>query len=253
MTCRYWPLWASLAIMLCPSNAEAHLVTTGLGPIYDGIGHLASSPEVWVPVLALALFAGLRGAAAGRLTLFLLPVAWLVGALVGCRTETAPFTSISAISFLVSGALVAADLRLKRGTVATIAVVLGFCDGCLNGMAIQPTAFRLPGSCRCRRCALRRGGHSGRVCDLAKATVDAGRGPRSWKLDHRNRSTSPWLVGSFWAVMTRDLSVQVKKAAVAERPNQKTTKTSPAIFRLAFQWWLDINSAAGPIGAELVL
>ena len=136
---RYWPLWASLAVVLCPSNAEAHLVTTGLGPVYDGISHLALSPEVWVPVLALALFAGLRGAAAGRLTLFLLPVAWLVGTLVGCRTETAPFASISAISFLVPGALVAADLRLKRGTVATIAVVLGLCDGCLNGMAIQPT------------------------------------------------------------------------------------------------------------------
>jgi len=136
---RYWPLWASLVIMLCPSNAEAHLVTTGLGPIYDGISHLALSPEVWVPVLALALFAGLRGAAAGRLTLFLLPVAWLVGTLVGCRTEIAPFTSISAISFVVPGSLVAADLRLKRGTVAAIAVVLGFCDGCLNGMAVQPT------------------------------------------------------------------------------------------------------------------
>ncbi len=135
---RYWPLWASLAIMLWPSNAEAHLVTTGLGPIYDGIGHLALSPEVSVPVLALALFAGLRGAAAGRLTLFLLPFAWLVGALVGCRTETAPFTAISAISFLVPGALVAADLRLKRSTVATIVVVLGFGDGCLHGMATQP-------------------------------------------------------------------------------------------------------------------
>ena len=135
---RLWPLWASLAIILCPSNAEAHLVTTGLGPIYDGIGHLALSPEVWVPVLALALFAGLRGAATGRLTLFLLPVAWLVGALAGCRMETAAFTGISAISFLVPGALVAADLRLKRGTVATIAAVLGFCDGFLYSTAIQP-------------------------------------------------------------------------------------------------------------------
>ena len=136
---RYWPLWASLAVVLWPSNAEAHLVTTGLGPIYDGISHLALSPEVWVPILAFALFAGLRGAAAGRLTLFLLPVAWLIGTLVGCRSETAPFTSISAISFLVTGALVAADLRLKRGTVAAIAVILGFCDGCLSGMAVQPT------------------------------------------------------------------------------------------------------------------
>jgi urease accessory protein len=135
---QYWPLWASLAIMLCPDYAEAHLVTTGLGPIYDGISHFASSPEISVPVLALALFAGLRGTAAGRLILFLLPVAWLAGALAGGRTETASFTVISAISFLVSGALVAADLRLKHGTVATIAVVLGFCDGYINGISIQP-------------------------------------------------------------------------------------------------------------------
>jgi urease accessory protein len=135
---RYWLPWASLTMMLCPSNAEAHLVTAGLGPVYDGIGHLASSPEAWVPVLALALFAGLRGAAAGRLTLFLLPVAWLIGALVGYRTETAAFTTISAISFLVSGTLVAADLRLKRGTVATIVLGLGFCEGYINGIRIQP-------------------------------------------------------------------------------------------------------------------
>ena len=135
---RSWPLWASMLMMLCPDNAEAHLVTTGLGPIYDGISHFASSPENSVPVLALALFAGLRGTAAGRLILFLLPVAWLAGALAGGRTETASFTVISAISFLVSGALVAADLRLKRGTVATIVVGLGFCDGYINGISPQP-------------------------------------------------------------------------------------------------------------------
>ena len=60
-------------------------------------------------------------------------------ALPGGRTKTVSFTAISAISFLISGALVAADLRLKRGTVATIAVVLGFCDGYINGISIRPT------------------------------------------------------------------------------------------------------------------
>ncbi|MFY9986720.1 MAG: HupE/UreJ family protein [Chthoniobacterales bacterium] len=135
---RLWPLWAGLSMMLCPDNAEAHLVTTGLGPIYDGISNFASSPDVLVPVLALALFAGLRGAAASRATLFLLPVAWLAGALARGQTETASFTVISAISFLVSGTLVAADLRLKRGTVATIAVSLGLCEGYINGTTPQP-------------------------------------------------------------------------------------------------------------------
>jgi hydrogenase/urease accessory protein HupE len=47
----------------------------------------------------------------------------------------------SAISFLVPGSLVAADLRLKPGAVAAIAVVLGFSDGYLSDMTIQPTGF----------------------------------------------------------------------------------------------------------------
>jgi len=192
--------------MLCPSNAEAHLVTTGLGPIYDGIGHLALSPEVWVPVLAVARFAGLRGATAGRLVLFLFPVACLVGALVGCRTETVPFTAVSVISFLVPGALVAADLHLKRGTVATIAVVLGFCDGFLNSTAIQPThsgSLELAGAAAALFVAVA----------IAAAFVIWLKRPwmrvavrGSWKLDHRNRSASPWLVGSFWAIMSENNS-----------------------------------------------
>ena len=42
--------------------AEAHLNSTGMGPFYDGLMHFLMSPEDIVPVLALALLAGLRGA-----------------------------------------------------------------------------------------------------------------------------------------------------------------------------------------------
>jgi hypothetical protein len=62
---------------------EAHLVTTGLGPVYDGIGHLVLSPEDWVPVLALGLFVGLRGDIIARKSLLALPLAWLSAGLVG--------------------------------------------------------------------------------------------------------------------------------------------------------------------------
>jgi urease accessory protein len=41
--------------------SEAHLNTTGMGPVYDGVIHFLLSPEDFVPVLALALLAGLRG------------------------------------------------------------------------------------------------------------------------------------------------------------------------------------------------
>jgi hypothetical protein len=63
-------------LLLWPWHAEAHLVTIGLGPVYDGIGHLLVTPEGLLPVLALALFAGLRGSGAGRRVLCVLPIAW---------------------------------------------------------------------------------------------------------------------------------------------------------------------------------
>ena len=52
---------AGSALLLWPWHAEAHLVTTGLGPVYDGIGHLLVTPEDLLPVLALALCARLAG------------------------------------------------------------------------------------------------------------------------------------------------------------------------------------------------
>jgi hypothetical protein len=55
--------------LLIPSYAAAHLVTTGMGPVYDGIGHLLLTPEDLVPSLAVALYAGLRGKSPGRCSL----------------------------------------------------------------------------------------------------------------------------------------------------------------------------------------
>jgi len=52
-----------------------------MGPIYDGLMHFLTSPEDLVPVLALALLAGLRGAPYGRRAMFTLPAAWLLGSL----------------------------------------------------------------------------------------------------------------------------------------------------------------------------
>ena len=110
-----------LATFLLPARADAHLVTTGLGPVYDGIGHLLTTPEDLVPALALALYAGLRGPRAGRRALFLLPPAWLLGGLVGLRSPMTIAFPLAAISFLVLGILVALDL---------------LADGFLNGAAL---------------------------------------------------------------------------------------------------------------------
>ena len=113
----------------------AHLVTTGLGPVYDGILHLLTTPEDLVPSIALALYAGLRGAEAGRRTLLLLPLAWLAGGLAGLLRPTAiPFPA-AALFFILPGAFAAADLRLPPGAIAALALVLGLVQGFANGAA----------------------------------------------------------------------------------------------------------------------
>jgi len=129
-----------VGMLLLPSDAAAHLVTTGMGPVYDGIGHLLLTPEDLVPVLALALFAGLRGAAQGRRAMFLLPVAWLAGGLIGLRVSAVPAFPVPVLSFLILGALVAADLHLPANVVAVLAVVLGLVHGFMNGVALRQGA-----------------------------------------------------------------------------------------------------------------
>ena len=68
--------------LLAALPAQAHLVDTGLGPVYDGIAHFALTPEDLLPALALAVLAGLRGADSARRVVFVLPLAWLGAAVL---------------------------------------------------------------------------------------------------------------------------------------------------------------------------
>jgi urease accessory protein len=128
-------LW--LVALLWPGIAHAHLVSTGMGPVYDGIGHLLMTPEDWVSVVALASFAGLRGAQAGRGALFLLPIAWVAGGFLGLSATSVPAIPIPAISFLILGVLVASDLRPSPNLVVALAVGLGLVHGLLNGASFR--------------------------------------------------------------------------------------------------------------------
>ena len=84
-------LWLSVILpRTSGSPAEAHLVTTGLGPAYDGILHFLTFPEDLVPVSMLALLAGQCGRQTARRILFVLPLAWLVGGLAGMVARFTP-------------------------------------------------------------------------------------------------------------------------------------------------------------------
>ena len=119
--------------------AEAHLNTTGMGPFYDGLIHFFMSPEDIVPVLALALLGGLRGARYGRRALFTLPVAWLLGGLAGLSAMTAkPHPFVAAAWFLLLGGLLAAYARVSLRMTTALAALLGIYHGYLNGTGMGP-------------------------------------------------------------------------------------------------------------------
>jgi len=130
-----------LAAALSCGAAEAHLNATGMGPIYDGLMHFLLSPEDLVPALALALLAGLRGAPFGRLAMFALPAAWLMGSLFGLSAAVASTGTLGAsFWFLLLGGLVVADAKLSLRSMTVLSALLGLVHGYLNGTGMGVTA-----------------------------------------------------------------------------------------------------------------
>ena len=134
-----WMLATLLVWACCPGQANAHLVNSGLGPFYDGIAHLFVTPEDVLTVVALALLAGLGGKPYGRAVLFVLPAAWLAGALVGRMNTLSTGVPVASAALLIGlGALVAADRRLPLAFVAGASLTCGLLNGCFNGAALAP-------------------------------------------------------------------------------------------------------------------
>jgi urease accessory protein len=127
--------WLPLAITLVAApSAHAHLMNTGFGPFSDGLTHLFVTPEDLLPVIALALMAGLRGPRFGRAVLFALPVAWLVGSAAGLLFAP-PITLPRAetIVTIALGVLLATDRPLPLACIACLAILLGLLHGVLDG------------------------------------------------------------------------------------------------------------------------
>lgn len=130
----------SLALSV-PCRAEAHLVTTGLGPVYDGLLHFMLTPEDVIPALALALLAGLRGPAHARRALFVLPAAWLVGGLLALAVHGGVSPVVTSFSFVLLGVLVAVDSRVPLAVTTVLAALLGGLHGYLNGLAMAQASL----------------------------------------------------------------------------------------------------------------
>ena len=132
---------ATLAVALLCGPADAHLQATGMGPAYDGLAHFLTSPEDLVPVLALALLAGLRGAPYGRRAMFTLPAAWLLGSLFGLSAAIASAGMLwASFWFLALGGLVVVDAKLSLRSMTALSALLGLVHGYLNGTGMGLSA-----------------------------------------------------------------------------------------------------------------
>ena len=130
-------LLAGACGVLLPSAAVAHLPTIGLGPVYDGVFHLLLSPEDLLPVIALALLCGQRGAPYGRRALWLVPLAWFAGGLFGLFVGNNHGAALNWVSFLLLGGLVATNARISLRLLTALAALLGCFHGYLDGAGIN--------------------------------------------------------------------------------------------------------------------
>ena len=132
---RFWYL--GFLVLLFPQLAHAHLVSTGAGPFYDGSAHFFVSFEEILPVIALSLYAGLRGTRYARWTLVIVPACWILGSGIGMRIPDTPLFLVSTVLLLLCGVLLASDWKISVAAYCWIAAVISALLGFVNGVAMR--------------------------------------------------------------------------------------------------------------------
>ena len=135
------PLVSMIGVLAIPSTAEAHLVTSGAGPFFDGVAHFLVSMDDLLVVVALALFSGLLGKSAARWVLLTLPIAWFVGMVLSVLFAGLKEDGLWATgaTLLGSGLLLSCNPNLPPWLIASIVGVIGLLHGSLNGAAMRAT------------------------------------------------------------------------------------------------------------------
>jgi urease accessory protein len=137
----------ALALAIFPVQASAHLVSTGLGPAYDGIYRFALTPAQVFPMAILALFAGRRGPVHARHIMFLLPLAWLAGCALPLPLSSRDVTLVPAFALLLTGGLLASDTAVPPGITSGAAIVVGVILGGAYGAPTGGPAGTLAAAC----------------------------------------------------------------------------------------------------------
>lgn len=134
-------LAALFALVLSPSIAQAHLVTSGAGPFFDGVAHFFVSLDDLLLVVALSLLSGLLGKTAARGLVLVLPLAWFVGMVLGLSIADRIDGSgwATAFTLLIGGLLLSFSPKLPTWMIALIAGMIGLAHGSWNGAAMRAT------------------------------------------------------------------------------------------------------------------
>lgn len=130
--------------MTFQASTLAHIVTTGLGPFYDGFTHLVLSLEDAIPFFALGLLAGMRSSQDAKRALAVLVPAILISALLGGvfgRTSGFP---AAAVSFVALGSLIALDYPFSRWCFPPVVILIAAMHGWFSGAAMRLEAGGLP-------------------------------------------------------------------------------------------------------------
>jgi hydrogenase/urease accessory protein HupE len=137
---------AVAAFLVAPASANAHLMATGMGPVFDGISHFGLSPEDFLPVVALGVFAGLRGPAHSRLSLGSVSLFWLAGgmtAMMGFALSDLVLSSVTAALFMLIGILLAANVSLPPLFCAGLGAGLGFVRGMADLSGVEESVAHI--------------------------------------------------------------------------------------------------------------
>ncbi len=130
---------AATMIVVLAHEAHAHLVSTELGPFYDGAAHALVSPQDLLTILGFAILAAYVGADAGRRLLFMLTLGWGAGVIVGFAAAAGQWempigTAIVTLLLGVNGLL---KMRIPAGILVWAAAVIGLVRGVMNGSAAR--------------------------------------------------------------------------------------------------------------------
>lgn len=119
--------------------ANAHLVSTDLGPFYDGAAHPLVSPQDMLTILGLSILAAYGGAISGRRLVVSLTLAWAAGVCVGFAVVDGPleFPIATSSVILLLGILGLFKLLVPSGVLISVSAFIGLARGVMNGSAAR--------------------------------------------------------------------------------------------------------------------